>query len=440
MRIAVVGTGYVGLVAGACFATTGNVVTCVDIDEAKIKRLREGEIPIYEPGLEDIVEDGIKKQRLFFTTDLDSAVKESEIILIAVGTPPGEDGSADLQHVLTVAEGIGKAMDGFKVVVDKSTVPVGTAEKVKAKIKEFTKHEVAVVSNPEFLKEGDAVNDFLKPDRVVLGSDDERAKEMVDRLYRPFVRTGAPVIHMDIVSAELTKYSANAFLATKISFMNELSRLCEKVGADIESVRAGISTDPRIGKHFLFAGAGYGGSCFPKDVKAILRTAQDYGMDLKVIGATEAVNDVQKEVLFEKVMEHYKGDVKGKTFAIWGLSFKPRTDDMREAPSIVLIEALLEAGASVRAYDPEALEVAKGVFGDRIEYREMEFEACEGADALVLVTEWQEFRTPNFEQLAEMLKDKVVFDGRNIWNVKYVREAGLTYYGIGRKIEVHVAV
>ncbi len=434
MRVAVVGTGYVGLVAGACFATTGNHVTCVDIDQSKIGKLRKGELPIYEPGLEEIVEDGVKKERLFFTTDLSTAVKESEIIVIAVGTPPNEDGSADLQHVLEVARGIGKAMDGFKVVVDKSTVPVGTAKKVKEEISRHTKHDVAVVSNPEFLKEGDAVNDFLKPNRVVVGSDDERAKEMVDRLYRPFVRTGAPIIHMDVVSAELTKYAANSFLATKISFMNELSRLCEKVGADIESVRMGISIDPRIGKHFLFAGAGYGGSCFPKDVKAILRTAREIESDLKIIAAAENVNDEQKGVLFKKISRHYGGNLEGKTIALWGLAFKPRTDDMREAPSIVLIEDLLRAGALVRVHDPEAMHVAKRIFEKRITYCDTEYEACNGADALVLVTEWQDYRTPEFDRLAALLEDKVVFDGRNIWNVKYVEKAGLAYYGIGRNV------
>jgi len=434
MKVAVVGTGYVGLVAGACFATTGNTVRCVDIDQGKIDRLKRGEIPIYEPGLEDIVLDGVRKERLLFSTNLDEAVKASEIIFIAVGTPPNEDGSADLQHVLAVAEGIGKAMDGFKVVVDKSTVPVGTASKVKETIQKFTQYDVAVVSNPEFLKEGDAVNDFLKPDRVVLGSDDERAREMLDRLYRPFVRTGAPIIHMDVVSAELTKYAANAFLATKISFMNELSKLCEKIGADIESVRSGISSDQRIGRHFLFAGAGYGGSCFPKDVKAILRTANEYGSELKIIAATEDVNELQKHLLAEKILGHYKGDVRGKTFAIWGLSFKPRTDDMREAPSIVVIQTLLAKGAKIRAFDPEAMSVAKEIFKDSITFCENEYETCEGADGLALVTEWQDFRTPDFERLAATLKDKVLFDGRNIWNVKYARAAGLEYYGIGRKI------
>ena len=435
MRVAVVGTGYVGLVAGACFATTGNIIRCVDIDKKKIEDLQNGIIPIYEPGLEDIVADGIRKERLLFTTDLAEAVRESELIFIAVGTPPNEDGSADLQHVLAVAEGIGKSMNGFKVVVDKSTVPVGTAQKVKETIKKYTDHEIAVASNPEFLKEGDAVNDFLKPDRVVLGSDDERAREMLDRLYRPFVRTGSPIIHMDIVSAELTKYAANAFLATKISFMNELSRLCERVGADIENVRYGISSDQRIGKHFLFAGAGYGGSCFPKDVKAILRTANEFGGNLKIIEATEEVNEEQKHVLFSKIMAHYGNDVKGKTIAIWGLSFKPRTDDMREAPAIVIINSLLEAGAKVRTFDPEAMEVSKGIFGDTITFCDSEYEACEGADALALVTEWQDFRTPDFEKLATMLGDKVLFDGRNIWNQKYAKSAGLVYYGIGRLSE-----
>jgi len=433
MQIAVVGTGYVGLVAGACFATTGNHVICVDIDEDKIERLRRGEIPIYEPGLEDIVMDGIEKERLKFTTDLASAVQASEIIFIAVGTPPNEDGSADLQHVLAVASGIGKAMNGFKVIVDKSTVPVGTAAKVTEEVQKHTDHEFSVVSNPEFLKEGDAVNDFLKPDRVVVGADDERAREMIDRLYRPFVRTGSPIVHMDVVSAELTKYAANSFLAMKISFMNEIARLCEHVGADVDSVRKGISSDRRIGQHFLFAGAGYGGSCFPKDVKAILRTSSEMGLDLKLIRSTEEVNEDQKKVLVRKIMGHYKNDVAGKTFAIWGLSFKPRTDDMREAPAIVIINALLEAGARVQAYDPEAMEIAATIFGDRITFCESEYDAVEGADALALVTEWADFRTPDFERIAGKLNDKVVFDGRNIWNLKYVQEAGLTYYGIGRK-------
>ncbi len=434
MNVAVVGTGYVGLVAGACFASTGNRVTCVDIDEVKIQRLRDGEIPIYEPGLEDIVADGIAKDRLLFTTDLNEAVNTCDVIFIAVGTPPNEDGSADLQHVLAVAEGIGKAMNGFKVIVDKSTVPVGTAARVTETVKKYTDHEFAVVSNPEFLKEGDAVNDFLKPDRVVIGADDPRGAEMLEQLYRPFMMKGNRIIHMDVVSAELTKYAANSFLAMKISFMNELGRLCERVGADIDNVRRGISSDSRIGTAFLFAGAGYGGSCFPKDVKAILRTARELGMNLQLIEATEEVNEEQKKVLFEKIHRHYSGELEGKTVAVWGLSFKPRTDDMREASSIVLIEDLLAAGAKVRAYDPEAMEVAAGLFGDRITLCRTEYEALEGAHALALVTEWADFRSPDFQRMAEMLADKVVFDGRNIWDPTYPQEAGLTYYAIGRKL------
>lgn len=432
MRLAVVGTGYVGLVAGAAFASTGNHVVCVDIDESKVKMLREGQIPIYEPGLDALVADGIRKNRLTFTTDIETAVKESEILFIAVGTPPGEDGSADLQHVLAVAESIGKYMNEYKVVVDKSTVPVGTARKVEAKIKEFTDIEFSVVSNPEFLKEGAAVNDFLHPDRVVIGADDERAGEMMQRLYEPFVRTGHPFIMMDVVSAELTKYTANSFLAMKISFMNEMARLCEVVGADIDSVRAGIGSDPRIGRSFLFAGAGYGGSCFPKDVKAILRTSDEFGVPLNLIATTDRVNEEQKGILFQKVMKHYKGDIKGKTFAVWGLSFKPQTDDMREAPSITVINSLLGAGAKVRGYDPVAMEVAEGVFGDRIYFAENEYDALEGADALVIVTEWNDFRSPDFARIKELAKDGVIFDGRNLYDPKYITDAGFTYYGIGK--------
>jgi UDPglucose 6-dehydrogenase len=432
MRVAVVGTGYVGLVAGACFASTGNLVKCVDIDEAKIDCLQRGEIPIYEPGLDNLVIDGVQKKRLFFTTSLKSAVQESDIIFIAVGTPPNEDGSADLQHVLKVAEGIGKAIDDFKVIVDKSTVPVGTAEKVRAKVSEYTDIEFAVVSNPEFLKEGNAINDFLRPDRVVVGSDNDRARDMLNQLYLPFQRKGNKIVHMDIVSAELTKYAANSFLAMKISYMNEMANLCEAVGADIDAVRRGISTDQRIGSAFLFAGAGYGGSCFPKDVKAILKTAKSYDTKLQIIDTTEKVNEVQKTVLFNKITTHYGKDLSGKTFAIWGLAFKPRTDDMREAPAIILIESLLKAGAKVKAYDPAAMEIARGIFGGRITFGETEYEACVDADALVLVTEWNDFHTPDFPKLSEFLNDKILFDGRNIWNLKYVKEAGLTYYGIGR--------
>jgi len=434
MRIAVVGTGYVGLVAGACFATTGNNVTCVDIDKEKVKRLRNGEIPIYEPGLDTLVKDGVDKERLSFTTNLAEAVKSNEIIFIAVGTPPNEDGSADLQHVLAVAKGIGQAMDGYKVIVDKSTVPVGTAKKVHDEVAKYTNHEFSIVSNPEFLKEGDAINDFLKPDRVVIGADDERSHEMLEQLYRPFMMKGNRIVHMDVTSAELTKYAANSFLAMKISFMNELAKLCEIVGADISSVRKGISSDSRIGDAFLFAGAGYGGSCFPKDVKAILRTANQFNTDLKLINATEEVNEEQKKVLFKKVTEYYGDNLEGKTFAIWGLAFKPRTDDMREAPSRVLINALLEKGAKVRAYDPASMEVAEEIFGDSIQLTETDYDACEGADALILVTEWADFRSPDFARLKAQLKDDVVFDGRNIWNPTHVQEQGLSYYGIGRKL------
>lgn len=432
MRIAVVGTGYVGLVAGACFASTGNQVTCVDIDEEKIARLNRGEIPIYEPGLEDLVKAGCEKKRLHFTTDLASAVQESVVILIAVGTPPGEDGSADLQHVLAVAEGIGKSMNGYKIVVDKSTVPVGTAKRVKERIEKHTDHRVSVVSNPEFLKEGAAINDFLFPDRVVIGADDDDARKVMEQLYQPFVRTGNPIVFMDVVSAELTKYAANSFLAMKISFMNELSNLCEKVGANIDSIRQGISEDKRIGRHFLFAGAGFGGSCFPKDVKAILRTAEEYGVQLRLIQAAEDANEAQKRVLFDKIMRHYDGRIKGKTFAVWGLSFKPGTDDMREAPSIVIINALLNEGAKVRAYDPVAMENAKAIFGGKIFTSENEMDAVNEADALVIVTEWRDFRTPDFDTLREQLRDRVIFDGRNLYDPSNVKEYDLTYYAIGK--------
>ncbi|MCB2211332.1 UDP-glucose/GDP-mannose dehydrogenase family protein [bacterium] len=434
MHVAVVGTGYVGLVAGACFASTGNHVICVDIDEDKINRLKDGEIPIYEPGLEDLVQEGIDKERLHFTTDIDDAVKSSDVIFIAVGTPPNEDGSADLKHVLTVAESIGKAMTEFKIIVDKSTVPVGTAGLVSDAIRKHTDSDFTVVSNPEFLKEGDAVNDFLKPERVIIGADNDIGHEVLNRLYRPFMMKNNRIIHMDVVSAELTKYTANSFLATRISFMNEIARLCEKVGADIDMVRQGIGSDSRIGSAFLYAGAGYGGSCFPKDVKAILRTAKQYDVDLEIIEATERVNEEQKKLMFSKISKHYEGKLQGKTFAIWGLSFKPRTDDMREAPAIVIINSLLAAGANVKAFDPEAMTVARDVFGDSITFCESEYDTVEGADALVLVTEWNDFRTPDHGLLSRKLADKVVFDGRNIWDPKYVQSFGLTYVGIGRKV------
>ncbi len=433
MQLAVAGTGYVGLVAGACFASTGSQVLCVDIDENKIAKLKQGIIPIYEPGLQPLVRAGIDKGRLNFTTDLAEAVRTSEVVFIAVGTPPGEDGSADLHHVLDVAEGIGQAMDGYKVIVDKSTVPVGTAEKVRATISKYTDNDFSVVSNPEFMKEGAAVNDFLYPDRVIIGVNDDRATQIMKRLYDPFVRTGHPIIIMDILSAELTKYAANSFLAMKISYMNELARLCEKVGADIDEIRKGIGSDQRIGAHFLFAGAGYGGSCFPKDVRAILRTAEEYDVNLSLINTTHKINEEQKKVLFEKISRHYGKNLKGKTIAVWGLSFKARTDDMREASAIVLINDLLAAGVNVRAYDPAAMDNARTIFADRIYFASSDYDALEGADALTVATEWNDFRTPNFNKIAEMLKDKIIFDGRNLYDADFVRKRGLKYYAIGKR-------
>jgi UDPglucose 6-dehydrogenase len=431
MRIAVIGTGYVGLVAGTCFAETGNDVICVDNDESKIEMLNAGGIPIYEPGLTELVERNVAEERLKFSTDLDDAVKKSLVCFIAVGTPPGEDGSSDLRYVLAVAEAIAKAMDGYKVVVDKSTVPVGTADKVREVMAAHTDHPFDVVSNPEFLKEGAAIDDFLKPDRVVIGADDPRVAEIMKELYAPFVRTGNPILVTDVKSAELTKYAANAMLATRISFMNEIANFCERVGANASDVRKGIGLDSRIGPSFLFPGAGYGGSCFPKDVKALLKTSEEHDYTMHILRAVEDVNDAQKEVLFHKVMRHYDGDVAGKTFAIWGLSFKPRTDDMREAPAITVIEKLLEAGAKVQATDPVAMKVAKGIFGDRIEYHQKNYDALTDADGLLLLTEWNEFRYPDFELMKERLKTPVVFDGRNIWSRAKLEGLGFTYYGIG---------
>lgn len=431
MKIAVIGTGYVGLVAGAGFAETGNHVVCVDKDESKIRTLEAGEIPIYEPGLKDLVVRNVEEERLTFTTDLATAVKNSLVIFIAVGTPPGEDGSSDLTHVLDVARAVAAAMDSYKIIVDKSTVPVGTGKRVKDLMASLTDQPFDVVSNPEFLKEGAAIGDFLKPDRVVIGTDDPRVAEIMKELYSPFVRTGKPIVIMSVESAELTKYAANAMLATRISFMNEIARMCDKVGAKVSDIRKAIGYDSRIGPSFLFPGVGYGGSCFPKDVKALLRTAEDLGLDLELLRSVESVNEKQKHVLVEKVLAHYDGDVKGKTFAVWGLSFKPRTDDMREAPSIVIINRLLEAGAKIQASDPVALEVAKGIFGDRISYSKRNYDALPGADALLVVTEWNEFRFPDFEQIKEMLAAPVVFDGRNLYNREKLEGLGFTYYGIG---------
>ena len=431
MKIAVVGTGYVGLVAGSCLAETGNRVICVDVDEAKIQRLQRGEIPIYEPGLEDLVQRHSEEGRLKFTTDLVSAVQDSDIVFIAVGTPPGEDGSADLQYVLAAARSIGKAANGPLIIVDKSTVPVGTAAKVKAAAQAETQHSITVVSNPEFLKEGAAVNDFLKPDRVIIGCDDDEAVEVMKRLYSPFVRTGNPIIVMDVVSAELTKYAANAMLATRISFMNEIARVCDRVGANVNKVREGISTDRRIGPAFLFPGVGYGGSCFPKDSKAIISTAKEYDYQFKIMEAVEAVNDEQKKYLFQLLHEHFQGDLSGKVIAVWGIAFKARTDDIREAPALVLIDHLLDAGATVHATDPAALEHAAELYGDRVKFFQRKYEAVQGADALAILTDWNEFRHPDLGELKEVMRQRVIFDGRNLYDPQEVRSRGFTYFGVG---------
>jgi UDPglucose 6-dehydrogenase len=432
MRIAVVGTGYVGLVAGTCFAESGNNVVCIDIDQAKVEGLRKGVVPIYEPGLEELLKRNVHDGRLSFTTDFKEGIARAQVVFIAVGTPPGEDGSADLKYVLSAARSIGDHLTGYTVIVDKSTVPVGTAAKVAAAIRERTRVEFDVVSNPEFLKEGAAIDDFLKPDRVVIGSNSKRAADVMEELYAPFVRTGNPIIQMDIASAELTKYAANAMLATRISFMNEIANICNRVGANIDHVRKGIGSDARIGSRFLFAGVGYGGSCFPKDVQAIVRTAGEHGYDFKILKAVEAVNDAQKRLLIDMVQKHFGRDLKGKRLAVWGLSFKPNTDDMREAPAIVVVEGLLAAGAKVVAYDPEAMnESKKRYLGDRVEYAEVPMAALEGADALVLVTEWNEFRRPDFEAVKAALKTPVIFDGRNIYPRATLERLGFTYYGIG---------
>jgi UDPglucose 6-dehydrogenase len=433
MKIAVVGTGYVGLVLGACLAENGNAVVCVDKDESKIAMLEDGQMPIYEPGLEEMVRRNDHEERLRFTTDLPAAVSASEIVFIAVGTPQGEDGSADLQHVLGVAREIGRAMNKYTVVVDKSTVPVGTATKVHAAIATETTQPFSVVSNPEFLKQGAAIEDFMKPDRVVVGTepDDERAAAVMRELYAPFTRTGAPILMMDTASAELCKYAANSILASRISFMNEIANVCEVVGADVDQVRKAIGADHRIGTSFLFPGVGYGGSCFPKDVKALLKSSLDKGYDFKILRAVEQVNDGQKERLVEKMQRHFT-DLKGRTIALWGLSFKPRTDDMREAPAIPIIERLLAHGATVRAYDPAAAPVARRLFKDRIVLCEKSYDALSGADALAVVTEWNEFREPDFEKMRSLLRAPVVFDGRNIYSPEHMRALGFTYFSIGR--------
>ncbi len=432
MRIAVVGTGYVGLVAGTCFAESGNDVTCVDVDEKKIQALKDGQVPIYEPGLEELVRRNAADGRLLFTTDYAQAIPDAQVVFIAVGTPKGEDGSADLKFVLSAAESIAKNMRGFTVVVDKSTVPVGTADKVSARIREHSSEDFEVVSNPEFLKEGAAVDDFLRPDRVVIGSASQRAADLMEELYSPFVRSGNPIIHMDVRSAELTKYAANAMLATRISFMNEVANLCTRLGANVDHVRKGIGSDDRIGSLFLYAGCGYGGSCFPKDTRAIVRTAETVDYRFRIIEAVEEVNELQKHILVDMIKQHFGSDLSGKQFALWGLAFKPNTDDMREAPAIVIAKALVEAGAKVLAYDPEAIEEARSIYlGDIVEYTEKPFEALDGSDALVLVTEWNEFRRPDFDEVKRRLRQPVVFDGRNIYRRPTLENLGFTYYGIG---------
>jgi len=439
MRLTIFGSGYVGLVTGACMAEMGNHVVCYDIDEDKITRLNKGEVPIYEPGLDAYIERNVEAGRLEFTTDVEKAVGHGLFQFVSVGTPPDEDGSADLKHVLAVARAIGEHMDDYRIIVDKSTVPVGTADKVKAEIqagldKRNKPIEFDVVSNPEFLKEGAAISDFMKPDRIVVGTDNPRTTELLRTLYEPFNRSHDRVISMDIRSAELTKYAANAMLATKISFMNEVANIAEKVGADIEKVRVGIGSDPRIGYHFIYPGAGYGGSCFPKDVRALAKSAAAEGYDAQLLNAVEEVNSRQKHRMFDKIYTHYDGDIKGKTIALWGLSFKPNTDDMREAPSRVLMEALWEAGANVRAYDPEAMDETKRLYPDQkgLEFCDSANDALTGADALAIITEWQEFRSPDFGDLKDALKDAVIFDGRNLYEPDTVGHFGLQYYAIGR--------
>ncbi len=431
MKVAVVGTGYVGLVVGACLAESGNDVICVDKDDAKVRMLRRGKSPIYEPGIEDLLRRNKAEGRLTFTTDLARAVRQSTIIFIAVGTPQGEDGSADLQHVMGVARDVARAMNGYKVIVDKSTVPVGTAQKVRDVVRRETTHPFSVVSNPEFLKQGAAVDDFMKPDRVVIGADDSKAADLMVALHKPFTRTGAPIMVMDTASAELAKYAANAMLATKISFMNEIANVCEAYGADVDRVRQAMGSDRRIGTAFLFPGVGYGGSCFPKDVKALVKFSGDKKYDFKILKAVEAVNELQKRVLVKKLESHF-GTLKGRTIAVWGLAFKPKTDDMREAPAIPIIKALLEKGAKVQAHDPEAMSTAKGLFKGGITYTSRNYDALKGADALAILTEWQEFREPDFARMKKLLKNPVVFDGRNIYQPAQMKELGFTYYSIGR--------
>lgn len=432
-NIAVVGTGYVGLVTGTCFAETGNLVTCIDINAEKVAQMKQGQIPIYEPELDVLFERNIKAGRLHFTTDLSAGIADAEIIFLALPTPPGEDGSADLSYILGVAEQLGKMLSDYKVIVDKSTVPVGTAERVQAAIAANAKVDFAVVSNPEFLREGYAVADFMKPDRVVIGCSDERAAKIMESLYKPFVRQGNPIYFMDEKSAELTKYAANSFLATKITFMNEIANFCEVVGADVDKVRIGIGADSRIGKRFLFPGIGYGGSCFPKDVQALAKSGADHNYDFKILRAVMEVNEDQKTILFPRIKNYFRGNLLRKKIAVWGLAFKPDTDDIREAPALYMIRALLEAGAEVTAYDPEAMENVKSVFGTQISYAKDEYDALLQADALLICTEWSTFRNPNFRAMKDLMADNVIFDGRNLFDLDDLTEKGFYYSSIGRK-------
>lgn len=437
MNIAVIGTGYVGLVAGSCFAESGNDVICVDNNAEKVAQLQKGIIPIYEPGLPELIERNVRDQRLSFTTDLPGAVRKAQVIFIAVGTPTSASGAADLSAVYAVATAIGKAIavckNGYKIVVTKSTVPVGTSEQVRDRIRKETTEEFDVLSNPEFLKQGAAVDDFMRPDRIVIGSDSPRAAAMLGEIYAPFLRTGSPVLNVDIRTAEMVKYAANAFLAARISFMNEISNLCEAVGADVDMVRRGMAADSRIGSAFLFPGVGYGGSCFPKDTRALIQTGREHETPMRILEAVEAVNGDQAIRFVNRVIRHFEGDVAGKRFGIWGLAFKPKTNDMRDAPAIRIIEELLGRGASVSAYDPEAMEEGKRIFGSRIEYAPSNYESLVGADALLLVTEWQAFRNPNFERMRDIMRRPVIFDGRNIYEAAHLAEFGFTYYGIGKK-------
>ncbi len=434
MKIAVVGTGYVGLVTGTCFAETGNTVNCVDIDKTKVDKLSSGQITIYEPGLEKLFLRNQKEGRLYFTTSLNDAIKDAQVIFLALPTPPGEDGSADLKYILGVADDLGKIITDYKVIVDKSTVPVGTADRVNAAIAKNAGVAFDVVSNPEFLREGVAVDDFMKPDRVVIGSSSERAKKVMNDLYGPFVRQGNPIIFMDERSAELTKYAANAFLATKITFMNEIAQMCERLGADVDMVRRGIGSDDRIGRRFLFPGIGYGGSCFPKDVQALAKSAADINYNFKILDAVMQVNENQKLHLIPAVQAYFNNDLKGKKIAIWGLAFKPNTDDIREAPALYIIDALVNAGAVVTAYDPEAMENVKALVGDKISFAKNQYDALQNAEALIIATEWSEFRTPDFDKIISLLKNKVIFDGRNLFDLKQMEDLGFYYVSVGRKI------